>query len=83
VFDWERANVAKDWSVTAWGTTGEVTVANKNTGIQSQHMPQYTDHLPDGPEPFPLPSDPVEEIFDHIEEMKVHVETIEELLACL
>ena len=39
LLDWERANVAKDWSLTAWGTTGNVVVRNKNTSILSDHMP--------------------------------------------
>lgn len=63
LFDWDRANVAKDWSVTAWGTTGEVTVAHKNN---SQHMPQYTDHEPAKPTPGPVP---VQEMLDHLEEI--------------
>ena len=39
LLDWDRANVAKDWSLTAWGTSGSVTVRNKNTSILSDRMP--------------------------------------------
>ena len=39
-FDWNRPNIVKDWSVTAWGTDHEVTVAHED-GISSKSLPYY------------------------------------------
>lgn len=60
MLDWTRDNVAKDFSLTAWGTSGvtkSVEVKNKNASIVTDHMPQYTDDKSgiDPPEPVPEP----------------------------
>merc|ERR1712157_589156 len=39
-FDWNRPKIVKDWSVTAWGTDHEVTVAHED-GISSKSLPYY------------------------------------------
>jgi len=61
LLDWTRANVAKDWSLTAWGTSGDVVVRNKNTSILSDRMPQYTDNKSDVDPPVPVPEPESEE----------------------
>ena len=66
-FDWSRLNVAKDWSVTAWGTSGEVVVRNKNTAIVTDHMPQYTDDKSGLNPPEPIVPDEDEELPDPYE----------------
>lgn len=38
LMDWNRENVTKDWSLTAWGEQGGVSVTH-NDGIPSDHMP--------------------------------------------
>ena len=39
-FNWEREGITKDWSVTAWGESGGVTVVH-NDGLPSDSLP-YT-----------------------------------------
>ena len=39
-FNWEREGITKDWSVTAWGESGGVTVVH-NDGLLSDSLP-YT-----------------------------------------
>ena len=43
MLDWTRDNVVKDWSLTAWGTAGDVSVAYKDNGYTTDKMPEYTD----------------------------------------
>ena len=38
LMDWQRDNVTKDWSISAWGESGSVSVTS-NEGIASDHMP--------------------------------------------
>lgn len=52
--DWSRSNIAKDFSVTAWGTAGNVTVLCAN-GMETDHMPQYTDDKSNVDPPIPVP----------------------------
>jgi len=42
VFNWNRQGVAKDWSLTAWGTEHSVTVTHDDE-LESDHMPKTTD----------------------------------------
>lgn len=37
-FNWDREGITKDWSVTAWGEEGNVTVVH-NEGLRSDNMP--------------------------------------------
>ena len=52
--DWSRANIAKDFSVTAWGTSGDVSVRCAD-GMETDHMPQYTDDKSNVDPPIPVP----------------------------
>ena len=36
--NWNRPGITKDWSVTAWGESGFVSVTHSD-GIPSQHLP--------------------------------------------
>ena len=55
VLDWTRDNVVKDWSLTAWGTSGDVSVAYKDNAYTTDKMPEYTDDKSglDPPQPNP------------------------------
>ena len=55
LWDWNRPEVTKDWSVTAWGEKGNVNVVH-NDGIKTRHMPSsglWDDE--GGPDPIPEP----------------------------
>ena len=48
-YNWNRRGITKDWSVTAWGDTGEVTVRHSKS-IRSEHFaytPKENKHLTD------------------------------------
>jgi hypothetical protein len=64
LFDWTRENVTKDWSLTAWGEKGNVSVTN-NANVASDHMPSsglWEDGrdipTPPSPSPGPVPPTP-------------------------
>ena len=44
LWGWDKENVVKDFSVTAWGTEHKVTVSHANN-IKTDHMPSYKDHM--------------------------------------
>jgi hypothetical protein len=50
MLNWDRAGVAKDWSLTAWGTLGNVSVTHTDPTLNTDHMP-----LLDGPRSTPDP----------------------------
>ena len=58
--DWSRTNIARDFSVTAWGTSGDVSVRCAD-GMETDHMPQYTDDKSNVDPPVPIPDDGEEE----------------------
>ena len=42
-FNWEREGITKDWSITAWGEVGAVTVEHSD-GLKSDSLPYTPKH---------------------------------------
>lgn len=67
MLDWTRDNVVKDWSLTAWGTAGDVSVAYTNNLYTTDKMPEYTDDKSGIDPPIPQPDEEEEDENDNDE----------------